>query len=192
MASVDQIAAAIAIGQGYFIQIQDFNTNALKFGFPTKFNERLVCLKRLMRALQWDINEQINDATTTAIYELLLDETAAYNGTGVVYNPNVIIPGQTVIVQTSGNFTQSGRIPFGPTPLLVIDNWSTNYYPTYGDNPEIQIFVGDNINGYQQDEQTAPVPVYPANDITQPLQSISWNFTIPTSGYYIISGKKPS
>ncbi len=129
--------------------------------------------------------------TTVTIYNRLLEligiDTANNN-----LDPNFQNEANTIIVVDSGNFTQSARIPFGLTYSLTLNNWPTLYFPTYGDNPEIQIFVGDNVNGFQQDTATVPIPVFPANDISQPLQSISWTWPVLTQGYYIISGQKPA
>jgi hypothetical protein len=186
MASFNDISSAIAIGQGYYTQILNNNTTALKGGFPTKFQQRLVCLKRLMTALQWDVEGRVNDDTTTALYELLLNETASYDGSGVVVNPNVIIPGHTIVVDGTSNFVESAPVFFNAQSILI-DNWSANYYSTYGNRPDIDVF---DLDGTPQ-ESTAPKRNYPSDDPTQPLQSISWNYAIITQGYYIIKGLKP-
>lgn len=187
MATFDDISAAILVGQGYYTQLLNFNTTALMRGFPTRFNQRIVCLKRLMRALQWDVDDNVNDATTTAIYELLLQENASYDGAGVVVDPNVIIPGHIIVVDGGGSdFLESAPIFFNGT-VISIPNWNTVFYPTYGNFPDIRIFTIDGT----RDTATVPTYNYTSGDPNQPLLSIEWTYPIATSGYYIISGKKP-
>lgn len=192
MPSQAQIQATILTAQLKLANMVLANTQAEKGGntsvnwWPAQrfsFN-----IKALLRQYN------LGDYTSTqvqAIYRCV-NTLIGFDSTLNQLDPNYQPPGNTIIIQTAGNFTQSGRIPFGPTPVLTITNWPTLYYPIYGDNPEIQVYTGDPVNGYQLDEQTLPVPVFPSNDITQRLQSISWTWGIPTQGYYVISGKKPS
>jgi hypothetical protein len=192
MPSQAQLQATILTAQLKLANIVLTNVNAEKGG-NTAVNwwpaQRFsLNIKALLR--QYTLGDYTS-ASLQAVYRCVTT-LIGFDATLNQIDPNYQSSGNTIIIETTGNFTQSDRIPFGPVNSLVIDNWVTNYYPIYGDNPEVQIFIGNATDGYQQDEQTTPVPAFPGNDITQRLQSLTWTWGVATSGYYIISGKKPS
>lgn len=144
-----------------------------------------------IKALQRQYN--LGDYTSAGVQSVYkcVNVLIGFDSTLNEIDPNYQPPGNTIIIENTGNFTQSDRVPFGPSFTLVINDWPDNYYPIYGDNPEIQVFTGNSTDGYTLDSDTVPTPVFPGNDITSRLQSISWTWGALTSGYYIISGKKP-
>jgi hypothetical protein len=142
----------------------------------------------------WSLNmEDYSSVPSVDIYNQLLVIGSSWFG-GIAFDPNAQLPGNTIILGgVESDFTQSERIPFTANTTLTISNWPTNYWPTYGDNPEIQVFTLDSEDGqYKEDTNTVPTYVYPGNDFTQRLDSIVWTWPIVTTGYYVISGKKPN
>lgn len=102
----------------------------------------LICIRRWISALEYDINQNFNDAGTQAIYKLLLDGIHGYGGTYQL-DPNVDIPGRTVVINVPGGGRpyeltfkwsdfidngEDGRIRYentdwaGWNPMLSIDN----------------------------------------------------------------------
>lgn len=190
MATIQQINSAILTGDAYFAYLLNINTNNAKSGFPVSNKPKLSCLKSLINALQWDLDINVNDGITTAIYAHLVAEIAPYSGAGVVVDPNVIIPGTTIVVTSGSTYNQSGPIFFDGTIIQIL-NWNSLYYPLYGNYPEIAIYTGSVATGYQQDTATVPTLNYTNNDPNQPLLSIEWDYGIETTGFILVSGLKP-
>lgn len=136
MATTQQITDSIALANAYFIQLLNKNTTGLQSGALTHLSKNIFCLRRFIRALQWDVDDNINDADTTALYDLLLTEIDGYTGSGVVVDPNVIIPGQPIIVIATmpvpleigfGDMTLAGTRYDNPlwsgfNPFMIVDN----------------------------------------------------------------------
>lgn len=112
MVTLDQLNSAIVLGEAYFIELLNERITGLSSGAYTTMTRKITCLNRLIRAIGWDIADSLIDVTTDAIYRILLCEISDYTGIGVVANPNVYIPGQTVIPS--------------PASLLILDKDQTN------------------------------------------------------------------
>lgn len=198
MATVENISNAIAFGQAYFVSLQDIDTANAGAGFPVTNKPKLSCLKSLVNALSWDLADGVNDDTTTAIYELLLNETAPYSGMGIIVDPNVIIPCTTIIVNGGGSsFSQSKPIFFNNVFSFDLPTYNTTYYPLYGNNPDFVLVTVDNSDPsnpiWQQDTATVPIFTYATpGDATTPLVNTTWTWGGQTSGYVVISGLKPT
>lgn len=199
MASPTQISNAIAFGQAYFVSLLDIDTANSTSGFPVINKPKRSCLKSLINALSWDLAGGVNDSTTTAIYELLLNEIGSYSGATLVIDPNVIIPGTTIIVNNGSgtNFNQSGKIFFNNVFSFNLPNYNSVYYPLYGNSPDFVLVTEDTTNPsnpiWQQDTSTVPVFTYATpGDATTPLVNVTWVWGGQTSGYIVISGLKPT
>lgn len=196
MATPTQISDSLLIAKAYYTQLLDQDTASLQGGFPVRNRARIECLKKLIYALTWDLDINVNDADTTLIYELLLNEIYSYTGAGVVVDPNVIIPGNTIVVVSSGTpFNQSQPIFFYNQTDLLLDNYQAVYKPLYGNQPIIVIFTKEDVMGqpvWTEDTATVPTITYVNNDPTKDILNISWTYAIPTSGFIQISGLKPT
>lgn len=184
MATSNQISAQIAIAQAYYVQLMDLDTANLQQGYPATNHKKIICLKRLIKALQWDLAINVNDDVTSVIYSLLVEQTGLYNGNAAVVDPSVVIPGMTINVTKTGSVVNSTKIAFVDQTVITLASYNTFYKPLYGNNPIVAIFTP----GYTQDEQTPPVIIYQDNDITKDILSITWTYPVPTSGYVQISG----
>lgn len=183
MASTETISASILLGQAYYKQLLDLDTENREVGIEPVNKKKLACLKRLMRCLQWDLDIDVNDETTTVIYDLLLTGIAGYNGDALSVDPSVIIPGKTINVTNTGTVVNSDKILFTNQIPALLD-YNILYKGTYGNNPIVSIFV----TGFSQDEQTAPTYTYEDDDPTKDLLSITWDYPFAVSGYISITG----
>lgn len=196
MATIIQISNSLLIAKAYYVQLLDQDTTALQGGFPVRNRQKIECLKKLIYSLTWDLDVNVNDATTTAVYELLLNEIFSFTGQGVVVDPNVIIPGNTIIVVgTSTPFNQSQPIFFTNQTEVTLANYQTAYRPLYGNQPILVVFTVQDVMGqpvWTEDTATVPTITYVNNDPTKDILYITWTYGTPTSGFIQISGLKPT
>lgn len=188
MATTDAINATIPFAQAYYLELLDQDTALLELGGSPVNTEKLTCIKRLIKALGWDLDIEVNDDVTTNIFELLLKAIFPYNGNAVIVDPSVLIPGRTdVTVIVAGSTINSDMIPFNnEIPALLA--YDTTYKHLYGNNPIVNIYV----TGFTQEEQTPANKNYQDNDPTKDLLSITWDFPFPVSGFIQIYGSPPS
>jgi len=78
---------------------------SLRKGCDSILGNKITCIHRLLRALKWDVAEEINDQTTQDLYKALLNEIYLYSGIGMVYDPSVVIPGVTIPTNPSEGTT---------------------------------------------------------------------------------------
>lgn len=184
MPTTNDISVSILIGQAYYKQLLDQDTTKRQVGNSPFNKKKLTCLKRLMRALQWDLDSSVNDSITTVIYDLLLDGFAGFNGNALAVDPSVIIPGKTITVINNGTTMNTDKLPFTNVNPVQLLNYNIVYKRIYGNNPILQIFV----TGFTQDEQTPPTIAYQDDDFTKDILSITWDYPVPVSGYISITG----
>lgn len=138
------------------------------------------------------------DTYETGFYQLVgslinkikqVDFTGMFGGS---INPNYQNTGSITIVITTGgtDYNVSKPIYFFDVTSVVLNNWQTTYFNSYGNYPEWQLFTGNTTDGWQED-YNPPIPEYQDNNPSSNLLSLTWTYPIPTSGYVIISGKVP-
>jgi hypothetical protein len=141
MITLDDVSAAVTIGEGYFSELLAKAIADLKTGKIHCLPKKLFCLNRLIKALKWDIADEVLDDTTIAIYELLLIEIGTYAGAGSVVDPNVSIPGLTIIVVTGPGTVV--RIHKDQDDLIEDGEGTGNWYLPFLDQDDAEF--GDNI-----------------------------------------------
>lgn len=138
------------------------------------------------------------DTYETGFYQLvgsLINKIKQVDFTGMfggAINPNYQNTGSITIVITTGgtDYNVSKPIYFFDVTSVVLNDWQTTYFNSYGNYPEWQLFTGNTTDGWQED-YNPPIPAYQDNNPSSNLLSLTWTYPIPTSGYVIISGKVP-
>ena len=136
----------------------------------------------------------IGDLTSTTFntaYACLTAFVGTYAGGAI--DPNAQNPGTVInVTGGAGSKVNSNFFPFTNQTTVALDNYQSVYYPTYGNAPQIQIFVSDGAGGFTPDNGTAPDYQYvtagvPSSGIT----SITWSYGAPVTGYIQIVGVQP-
>lgn len=87
----------------------------------------------------------------------------------------------------------SNKIEFTTTdgsPQFILSDYANSYYPLYGNNPEIQVYLDQ--SAFDGDYQTAPQITYSTpGDPTTNITQILWDYPVGVSGYLQISGIAP-
>lgn len=166
MVSLDEILVQVERAQSYYTELLDADTISMQNGCAPINKKKIKCLYRLITALNWDLNDNIDDQVTENIYTLLVKEISPYNGGVLPVNPDVIIPGRTVIIPPP---------PYAPIQLTraatdLIDaqpNDGVWYLPFVDDNGQpisnrVPVSVTDNGVGFdfRFDETTVPARIY--------------------------------
>lgn len=141
----------------------------------------------------WSLAVQdYSSVASVDIYNQLLDIGSTWTG-GIIFDPNYNNPTSPIVIVQGGAFgyVKSPNIVFTNQTVISLTNWQTVYAPLYGQNPSIEIFT--NQGGIdQKDTQTEPIYLYATpGDPSTALQSITFSYIIPTTGYYTISGTIP-
>lgn len=111
MATLQAISGSLLLANAYYVELLAKYIDDLSSGkLNPESGKKVVCLNRLIRALSWDTADEVNDDTTTALYELLLQAIAPYSGSTLTVNPNVVIPTNPIIYDPSGEYR---------TPLII-------------------------------------------------------------------------
>lgn len=144
-------------------------------------------LKRLIRALTFQLNAEVIDKDTLSLYKCLINALGGFGATYTI-DPNVVIPGKEIIIIDEGLYND-GKIPFN-TDILTLADYQSIYYPLYGNNPNIAVYTGAG-GVYTQDTGTVPTITYVDGNISLGIEEITFSFPFPTQGYIQISGKQP-
>lgn len=102
MVELSQIATDLLIGRKYYSDQLALKTIDLENGCDDCNGTDLLYLQGIIFYLESDIASEINNDDTQAIYKLLLIEIRNNIGTATT-NPNVVIPGVTIIVIGDGS-----------------------------------------------------------------------------------------
>lgn len=109
MASNATIAEAVLRARAYYIQILDEYLVKLRGGGTCANSmNKLMCLKKLIRGLQWDLNEGVNNDITTGVYQKLILELNGFYGTALPSADNVVIPALTIVAGIAGPAGKDG------------------------------------------------------------------------------------
>lgn len=109
MATLAVIEAKVELAQAYYLQQIALDVVELKRCGRSPKTALLTCLNRLLRALAWDVADQVDDATTQDLYQKLSIAIAAYSGATLPFEPNVYIPGSTIVLSV-GTIMQTGVV----------------------------------------------------------------------------------
>lgn len=105
MATLQAISGSLLLAEAYYVELMSEYIADLTAGkLNPESQKNLICLNRLIRALTWDTADEVNDATTTELYELLLQQIAPYSGSSLTVNPDVVIPSNPIIYDPSGDY----------------------------------------------------------------------------------------
>jgi len=166
----------------YYLQNLTTTLTKLKAGCGSV--KPLLPLKRLIRALQWQVDAEVNDSVTSALYGCMMRIIGSFNKPYVI-DPSVVIPGDIFVIEAidyaydetylvedgedSGNWylpylkPDDTAIPTGTVPIFVtIDNISNSM--TFDDT-----FSPPRIYGFaNNDPQSIVVTTLPSNLIPYP------------------------
>lgn len=95
MPDLTTIQTNVNIGKAYYIQLLATQLATLKKGYGSV--KPLLPLKRVIQALTFQLNANINDSSTTSLYNCLIRLLQGFSG-AYVLDPNVVVPGQTPII----------------------------------------------------------------------------------------------
>lgn len=184
MVSLETIATELALANGYYVQliaqqIADFTRCGQSVVTP-----KITCLNRLIRALTWDVNDEVNNTTTQELYILLLKQIAPYTGSSLPIDPNVVIPGSTVIVEQS--YVTPVKLFFNNNAAPGVADWQADYAESFGNDPTLALYLYNGTPG-SYTEQTGQVPTLQFTDSDTLLQSFAFDFGFPQTGYILIS-----
>lgn len=192
MATLEEIEAKLGVAKAYYIKQANAELLIYKKGACGHI-KKLVPLKRIIRGLTFQINAQVNDDNTEALYECLLNIIAGVSGS-YIPDPSVQIPGQTTIVVNQVVGYNINKYPFVTTdlsPIAIFDNYHELYYPLYGNDPVLAMYVTS--PDYTGEEQTPPIITFSTpGDSSSDIVSIRYEFPIGTVGELQMSGKAPN
>lgn len=191
MVDLNTISDSIEIAKAYYVQLLNADLQLLYKGCCSKNSGTLTVLNRLFRALASDVNGGFNDAVTQKLYNCLLKISSPYNGVGLPFDPEVIIPGYVKPPVTIIQQLNAAKIPFATTdedPILTLANYQTNYAPSYGNNPIINLYQDSGVP-FPKDLQVPDTWNYQDADPAKNLLSVTWDFPIGTTGYIQIYGQ---
>lgn len=148
------------------------------------------CQSLKIKSGKWSLLMQdYSSEASVDIYNQLLDIGSTWMG-GIAIDPNaqgggVLIISTDVVVGYNTN-----RIYFTNTTNWVLSNYNANYYPLYGDNPELFVYIdGGDFSG---DDQTPPIITFTTpGDSSTPIAQIHWDRPVNATGYVQISGIAP-
>lgn len=94
MASLLEISEEILLAEAYYlILIAELRDEMRDTGqCNSDLLKKLTCLNRLIRALKWDIEDSVNDKTTTILYNMLVTEISDYSGSALAVSDLVVTP----------------------------------------------------------------------------------------------------
>lgn len=89
------------------------------------------------------------------------------------------------------------KIFFNNATEVTLSNYHTVYYPLFGNGPTLAVYnkfinPDTDVPYYSRDEQTGEDVTYRNGDPQDDILTITWSYGVPTSGYILISGKKPA
>lgn len=185
MASLQTISDSLAIARAYYVELLAAYILLLKNGCDDKKQyAKLKCLDRLITYLTSCVYGDVNNDTTTANYKNLLNLISTYSGSALVVNPDVVIPGTTITVQSALSIPPERKY-FTNSDTPSIADWQGVYASRFGNNPTLAIFLDNGSGFYTQDVSASPTLEF--NGTETLLLSVQYGFGIPQTGYILIS-----
>lgn len=101
MSDLSTIQTSVNQGTLYFGELVEDMRADLISGCECNCSGKLICLQAAIYALQYDIDTNVNTDRTTRVYAVLQKLIAGFSG---AFNPDpdVVIPGRTVIISAGG------------------------------------------------------------------------------------------
>lgn len=171
MATISQISDSIDLAKAYYSELISALISDLKNGVCNETLKEIKCLRRLIRALEWDIEIEEVDATTVKLYGFLLKGIATYTGSTLPVNPNVYIPGVTIVMDSPDSATDLERTE---NDLLETSLGSGIWYLPFRDDEGVSItdgrlptailVNGTGLVGWQIDTTVTPYRIYGFSD----------------------------
>lgn len=183
MATLSEISDSLDLAKAYFVELlNEYRLKLVDGDIKPKGLKKLICLNRLIRALTWDVNDEVNDDTTTELHILLLKDISAYPGAILPIDPDVVIPGSTISVTVIS--APPERLYFD-TDNPTIPDWQGVYASRFGNDPTLAVFISNGSGFFTQDVSASPSLQYDGTDTL--LQSVSYQFGVSQTGYILIS-----
>lgn len=101
MVDLATISDKVDIAKSYYLELIEDHRQELIIGCDDCVDQKAECLKWLITALEFDITDQYNTDLTQINYKNLLDALVGFSGS-YTYDPNVIIPGQSITINSDG------------------------------------------------------------------------------------------
>ena len=94
MATLQVISGNVLLAESYYlILLAELRSEMMDTGqCGSVLLKKIELLNRLIRALRWDITDQINDGTTTVLHGLLVAEISDYSGSALANSTYISIP----------------------------------------------------------------------------------------------------
>jgi len=141
MISLETISNQVDVAKSYYLELLAAHRAELVKGCSDCSDSLLDCLGWLITALNFDIKGEYNTDLTQKLYAQLLVKLGGYSG-AYVYDPNVVIPGQTIVIQG-----EDTRFETFNQNALVADDYGTFYLP-------FSVGVGEYPDGVRIDYAT--------------------------------------
>lgn len=181
-----QVQNTLLAGSLKIATLVNANLTALTGGVTFVSWDAIKVATRGLNAIQRQYN--LGDYTSPNMiiaYNCLSSFVGTFGGGGV--NPNAQNPGTIINVTGSSNLNTT-RVQFSGQTTISLTGYQSTYKPLYGSNPTVLIFP----NG-SPDYTTAPIYTYVRpGDETSGIDTITWTYPVPITGYVLISGAPSS
>lgn len=182
--SLETIAEKLNLARAYYLQLTNFDYSQAIAGYCAQYTQKLKCLNRLIRALNWDVTEEHNTDTTQRLYAMLLTEISPYSGATLPYDPSVVIPGITILVAQS--YVTPQKLYFANDAMPGIADWQATYADDFGNDPTFAVYLPTgNPDEYALFTGVSEVLTFDASGTE--LLTAYFDFGIAQTGYILIS-----
>lgn len=163
--------------------------NAEKGGCQTDWSN-VFCEVKKIRCAQFffRMGDYVSDDAVLFYNQLL--GIAGTNHSDATIDPNAQIPNIIINVNTMGSNVNSTTIPFTNQTTISITGYQSTYYPSYGNNPVVSMWIANGDGSYNEDTGNVPTIV---RDGSGNIQSITWGaYPVNVSGYVSLLGVQPT
>ncbi len=192
MPTLQQITDKIVRGQ--LLQANLTLTSIKNEGVGDDFNNwnRIVCIDQLVEGLETQVSiMDYTSSITVNIYNRLSGQIGLQFIDGATFDPNAQQSPGVIYINNQAQIFNVQKYPFN-AQVVTFTSWKINYYPLFGNDPEISIFILNAGGTYSEDKGTTPTYTYtvPGNPLSD-IVSIEWDFGIVQQGYIQVSGIQP-
>lgn len=175
MVDLSTISDTVDIAKSYYLELIEEHRQQLITNCDNCDDKKSDCLKWLIKALSFDIIDNYNTDLTQELYKRLLEELSGFSGS-YTYDPNVVIPGQTIVIE--GGLTVINRTEVD----LIQDENSQWYLPVLDDDGDnylatsiYVIYNGVSLPGAQLITTEIPYRIYGFIDNTTAIIKVTLN-----------------
>lgn len=188
MPTLDTYQQAILSAQLIAANLCTANLNQIKVGNSDVSYNRIKLFQYYTVGLGFQLNQlDYTSSTTLTIYDRL-SSLMGLDTTANVIDPSYQAPNTTIIVEGGGGTAKSEPIYFTNQTTVTITAYQNTYAPQFGNSPVLQIYVSNGDGTYSQDTGTTPTITYVGGIIANGINTITWSYGLPTSGFIIIMG----